>query len=137
MREISQWRLYSLRGAYLLLAGGLIAFMWPRVLVASGLAHMDGVATAMFAALPVLALLGLRYPLQMLPVLFFDMIWKVIWLSAVALPRWQTDTIDPAIAGSIVDCSVAIVFLFAIPWDYVAHHYLLKPGELWWERGKA
>jgi hypothetical protein len=134
VQDISLWRLYLLRACYLLLAVGLVIFMWPRVLIASELRHMDGVATTMFAALPVLALLGLRYPLQMLPILFFDMIWKVIWLSSVALPRWQSDTMTPAIAGTVFDCSVAVILLAAVPWDYVAHNYLLKPGERWWPR---
>lgn len=134
MRDVSLFRLYLLRASYLLLAVGLIIFMWPRVLLASGLAHMDGVATAIFAALPVLALFGLRYPLQMLPVLLFDMIWKIIWLVSVALPRWQSDTITPAIASSIFDCSRGAIFLLTIPWDYVAHHYVFKPGERWLPR---
>jgi hypothetical protein len=137
VQDIALWRLYLLRACYLLLAVGLIIFMWPRVLIASELRHMDGVATAMFAALPVLALFGLRYPLQMLPALFFDMIWKMIWLVAVALPHWQSDTMTPDIAGSVFDCSVGVVFLIAIPWDYAAHHYLLKPGDRWWPRRKA
>jgi hypothetical protein len=137
VRDVSLLRPYLLRASYLLLADGLMVFMWPRVIFASRLDHMDGVATAMFAALPVLALIGLRYPLQMLPVLLFDMIWKVTWLTSVALPRWQNGTIDPNIAGSIVDCSVAIVFVLTIPWDYVVHHYVLKPGERWWPRRTA
>jgi hypothetical protein len=137
VQDVSLFRLYLLRGCYLLLAGGLIVFMWPRVLIASELRHMDGVATAMFAALPVLALLGLSYPLQMLPVLFFDMIWKAIWLTSVALPRWQADTMTPAIASSVFDCSFAAVFLVAIPWGYVVRTYALGRGDRWLPRGKT
>ena len=86
MNEVSLVRLYALRATYLLIVVGLGIEIWP------GIIHhekpwelMQGVVNCVLAAVSLLALLGLRYPLQMLPLLFFEMVWKSIWLIVVAL----------------------------------------------------
>ena len=44
---------------------------------------------AMFlGALSILAVLGVRYPFKMLPLLFFELLWKVMWLVGWGLPLW-------------------------------------------------
>ena len=60
---------------------------------------MTGVVTSMLVAMSVLALLGLRYPVQMLPILLFEAAWKVFWLTAVALPLWLNHQMDRAAAS--------------------------------------
>jgi hypothetical protein len=58
--------------------------------------EMDsGVKVCMLFALSVLSILGLRYPLQMLPVLFWEFTWKASWLLAVALPHWRRGAMEP------------------------------------------
>jgi hypothetical protein len=81
--------LHLLRAGYLFVAGGILAFQWPTLIQHDpSWPLMEGVKTSLLAAVSVLALLGLRYPLQMLPVLLFEVTWKVIWGAAVALPLW-------------------------------------------------
>jgi hypothetical protein len=43
-----------------------------------------------------LAFLGLRCPVRMLPILLFEVICKVIWIAAVAVPHLVPDDIDAA-----------------------------------------
>ena len=43
----------------------------------------------MLGAMWVLACFGLRYPLQMIPVLLFELLWKTIWLVDYGLPQWR------------------------------------------------
>jgi hypothetical protein len=125
-------RLNVLRAGYLLLALGMGSQIWPELL-----SHpkpweiMHGVAAAMLGALTALALIGLRNPLQMLPLLFFELAWKAIWLTAIALPLWLAHRLDPASAETAGDCLVGVVFLVVIPWDYVWRAYIRRPGDPW------
>ena len=59
--EVSTFRLYTLRVAYLIMAGGLGAFIWPSVIRHSNdFAIAHGAETAMLAGLGAAAALGLR-----------------------------------------------------------------------------
>jgi hypothetical protein len=92
----------------------------------------NGVGTSLLAALSLLALLGLRYPLKMLPLLFFEITWKSIWLIAVALPVWAARSrIDADMAQTIQACLMAVIFLFVIPWRYVFTSFVRQAGDRW------
>jgi hypothetical protein len=91
-----------------------------------------GIGTSMIAALPLLSLLGLRYPLKMLPLLFFEMTWKAIWLIAVALPLWTSHAhIDDGTAQTIQACLMVVIFPILIPWNYVFDSFARQPGDRW------
>ncbi len=133
---VSVLSLYLLRGAYLLLVVGLAFTVWPNMLAHTTtsltLSPWPGIGNSMLAALPVVALLGLRYPLKMLPLLFFEMTWKAIWLLFVALPLWTSHAhVDDQTAATIQACLMAVIFPFLIPWRYVISTYLLQPGDRW------
>ncbi|HYE52855.1 MAG TPA: hypothetical protein VEB20_24880 [Azospirillaceae bacterium] len=132
MTEVSIVRLNVLRAAYLLVGLGLAVTIWPRLL-----SHgpdwplMNSVVAALLGGVSVLALLGLRYPLQMLPVLLFELVWKSIWLSLVAAPLWLAGQMDERTMGTVTDCLVTVVILPAIPWGYVVATYVKAPGAPW------
>ena len=92
---------------------------------------MHGVAASMLAAMSALAVLGLRYPLRMLPLLFFELLWKTIWLIAIALPLWSAGQMDADTAETVRECLVVVVFPIVIPWRFVLENYLRKPGDRW------
>ena len=75
-----------------------------------------------------LSLLGIRYPLAMLPILFMQLFYKTFWMFAVYLPLRAagrtTDLMQPFLIAIVID-------LLVIPWTYVFAHYLRKPGERW------
>ena len=132
MNDVSLFRLYLLRAMYLLIVVGLGIVIWPGVIHHEkpwGL--MQGVVNCMLAAFSMLSLLGLRYPLQMLPVLMWELLWKSIWLLVVALPLWSSGQMDPATWSTVTDCLPAVIIPFVIPWRYVVAHYLRKPGDRW------
>jgi hypothetical protein len=135
-REVSLLYLYLLRAAYLLLVVGLGTSVWPAMIHhepwALTLSPWRGVGTSLIAALPILALFGLRYPLKMLPLLLFEVTWKTIWLIAVALPVWLSHSpIDDDLAATIQACLMAVIFLFVIPWRYVFANFVQQAGDRW------
>lgn len=132
MTQISLFRLYLLRAAYAFMGFGIAFNFWPRVVHHSAAwPLMDGVVACMLTALSLLALLGLRYPLQMLPVLLFELIWKIVWLGAVALPLWAAGALDAERAASAVECLFGAILIPLIPWRYVFEYYAARPGERW------
>ena len=129
MTEVSAFRLYLLRALYLLIAVGLGITIWPQVIHHP--LSMHGSTSSLLGAMAVLAVLGIRYPLQMLPLLFFEMVWKTIWLIAVALPLWSAHQIDADTAESVRACLMGIIVPIVIPWRYVFENYVKKQGDRW------
>ncbi|MGB8032126.1 MAG: hypothetical protein WCF30_20950 [Terracidiphilus sp.] len=129
---VSLFRLYTLRVCYLILAAGLGAVIWPGVIShTSDFALKHGIQSALFAGLGLTAALGLRYPVQMLPLLIFEFTWKAIYLVAFALPLWRAHQITAAAAADIQAVAMVVIFVPLIPWGYVWRHYALKPGDRW------
>jgi hypothetical protein len=64
----------------------------------------------------------------MLPLLLLQLLYKLIWLMAVAFPMWSavraTDLTKAMVIGAVFD-------LIAIPWAYVWANYLKQPGDRW------
>ncbi len=85
----------------------------------------------MLAAFSLLCLLGLRYPLPMLPVLLWEVTWKTLWLLLVPLPQWRAGHIDESIKSSIFAVSMVVLVYLAIPWRYVFAHYVKARGDRW------
>jgi hypothetical protein len=136
MNEVSLFRLYLLRALYLFIIVGLALVKWTVVI--QHLFHldkpwelMDGVVTCMLTAFSVLSILGLRYPLQMLPLLLWELLWKTIWFFIVALPLWSSGQMDDATSMVAYECLIVVIFPFIIPWRYVFTHYLKNRGERW------
>lgn len=130
--DIATWRLYLLRAGYLLIAGGMGSQLLSTYLDPHKpwtLTH--GVMNAMLLSLVLLSILGLRYPLKMLPLLFWEITWKAAWLLTVAFPAWQSGTMNADIEGTVFDCSIVAVFLFIVPWDYVWRNFVTAKSERW------
>lgn len=132
-QEVSTLRLYLLRGTYLLIFVGLALLIWPGVIhPPKDLEHMRGVVRALLAGVSLMALLGVRYPLRMLPLLLFELTWKSIWVIAFGLPRWLAGTFTAGLQQTWFDCLISIpIFLVAIPWGYVWAHYVRERGDRW------
>ena len=133
MKDVGIVRLYLLRTMYLLIAGGLFVSIWPEIYASSGeSADSHTVVNSFLAALTLLALLGLRYPLKMLPLLIFLVLWKAFWLVVFALPMYMSDGMDEYAAGVAFACMMGVVLTpLVIPWRYVVDHYIVAKGAAW------
>ncbi len=137
MSEISTFRLYALRATYLLMVVGLGITNWPMIVSPpADLSHMSSVVRAVLGAVSLLALSGLRYPIKMLPLLFFELIWKTIWVIAYGLPLWSAGKLDAGTSETMMACVLGLViFPLAIPWGYAFRHYLKAPADRRVRRG--
>jgi hypothetical protein len=133
VNQVSTFRLYVLRAAFLLMAVGLALMIGPGLIdPPADLEHMRGVVWSLLGAVGLLALLGVRYPLQMLPLLCFELVWKSIWILAFGLPRWSAGTLDAGMRATWFDCAFGVVLtLLVIPWGYVFRNYVRRPGDPW------
>ena len=130
--DVSTARLYLLRAMYLIMAVGLGVMIGPLLFQPpAGVEHMRSVVRSVLAAVALLALLGLRYPLKMLPLLFFELIWKAIWMLVYGLPLWLAGPLDAAFAATIKDNLTAVLLIVAIPWGYAWRHYVNAPSDRW------
>jgi hypothetical protein len=127
--EVSLVRLYILRAMYLLLViGGAIVFL-PQLVGHEPTAR--GVIPSMLGGLWLLACFGLRYPVQMLPILLFELAWKTIWLIDYGLPQWRAGGHTAQFTEDFKAIALGMILIPIIPWGYVFRHYVKMPGARW------
>ena len=131
--EVSMFRLYLLRAMYVFIAVGLAVQKWPGILnPPADIPHMGTVVGSVLGAVTLLAVLGIRYPLKMLPLLFFELVWKSMWVLMWGLPLWSAHQLTPERQETLIACLVGIVLVpLAIPWGYVFKQYVKAPGDPW------
>ena len=126
------WRLHAMRAGYALMGIGLALVKWPLVInYDQSFPLYEGVVAVLLTAMSLLAFLGLRYPIRLLPILLFECLWKLIWLGVVALPAATAGSVDAAMSKVLVNCSFVVVILAVVPWGYVGRHYVVAKGDRW------
>lgn len=136
--NVSQIRLYALRAMYLLVVVGLALSVWPDVFTDSKPFAMwssaQTVQTCMLGAFWLLCLLGLRYPLQLLPILLWELLWKTIWLLTVPLPRYLNGSFDESLMPNVIAIGMVVLVYLVLPWGYIYQQYVKKTGTPWRQR---
>ena len=128
---LSLTRLYLMRFGYLFMGAGLVLVKWPLLPEADALPLYEGVTLCLLTAMSLLALLGLRHPVKLLPVLLFETIWKLIWIALVAVPAMADRRLDGDTADVFVNCLFVVVIAAVTPWGYVWSNFLRGPSERW------
>src|SRR5215213_378203 len=137
MSEVSTFRLYLLRAMYVFMVVGLAIFkLGPAILHPENLSPQDSVVISLLGGFALLAVLGIRYPLKMLPLLFFEFVWKAIWVLALGLPLLLSGQLEPNVSfggtETLINCLLGIVLVSIVtPWGYVFKHYVKAPGARW------
>jgi hypothetical protein len=136
MYEVSSFRLYLLRAMYVFTVVGLAIEKLPALLHPATLSPGDSVILSVLGTTALLAVLGIRYPIKMLPLLFFELVWKAIWILVFGLPQLLSGGLDPNVTfggtETLFACMVGVVLVpLVTPWGYVLTHYLKAPGDRW------
>jgi hypothetical protein len=128
--EVSLVRLYVLRATYLLLVVGLGTLIVPSLINHEPMAR--GVIPSLLGGVWLLAFIGLKYPLQMLPLLMFEFAWKTIWLLAFGLPQWFAGQMPATFTEDFQNIAVGVILMpIVIPWGYVYRYYIRQPAARW------
>lgn len=133
MTDVPLWRLNLLRAFYLLVALGTAFNFGPLMLSHSDAwALRKGETGALLSGLALLSMLGLRQPLQMLPLLMFELVWKVIWLLLIGWPLWLAGAMTPAAQETALACLLGLVLTpLVLPWRHVWQRYGSSAAERW------
>ena len=133
MAEIPLYRLHVLRAYYALMGFGTMAVFWPSLLFHTDEWGADtGAQYSLLGALSPLALLGLRYPIKMLPIVIYEFLWKSLWFIFVAGPLWMHDRMTEEVWSNVFACGIAVVLTpIIVPWTYIWKTYVSAPTERW------
>lgn len=129
--QVATWRVNALRVIYLLIFIGTSSFVWQQLFLESGeWPVMTGVAKSMMAALGLLCLLGVRYPMQLLPLLLFETLWKTLWIFVIAVPALDSRQ-WAVVESTFYECVGIIIAYFVIPWSHVWYRFFRQSSEPW------
>ncbi len=134
---LALWQANVLRVGYLFMGGGLAIIKWPLLFGHPTWGVAEGTKECLFIALSFLALLGLRYPRRMLPILLFEVTWKLIWLGIVALPAWLDHDLVGALRTQFGAVALVVVIIVVIPWRYVFAQFVIAPADPWRRRSST
>lgn len=127
---IATWRVHCIRLLFLLMALFMGYFVWHNLIFASADVPVpQTLSRSMLAALALLSLLGVRYPVQMLPLMIYEVTWKTIWLLLIAFRAWLAGKWTPDIEALFNDCIGIVLAYTFMPWRYVWARYVVQPME--------
>jgi len=127
--EVSLARLYAIRAVALLGVYGLFTTVMTLVDHAP---DERGMLKAMISGLWIMCLITIRYPLKMIPILLFELVWKLLWLFFFGIPQWWTGVGSPRLGEDLWSIGAfPLVCVLVIPWGYVWRHYIKGPAERW------
>lgn len=131
--ELSLFRLYLLRAMYLLIGLAQGSQTWPAIVHHTRPWDMwHGVGMSFLGALTALSLLGVRYPVRMLPLLIFELAWKLLWVLAIWLPLRLAHRVDADTADVFFSIFLGVVLVpLVLPWGYVWKTFVTAPGDPW------
>jgi hypothetical protein len=122
-------QIWGLRVFYFLMLVFVTPTAWRALLTHEGpWDPLRAVAIAVWATYPALGLFGLFRPLRWLPLMFFTIGYKALWLGFVAYPLWKTGTLWDTPTGEVAGSFLALPLLAAVvPWGYAWRTYFALP----------
>jgi hypothetical protein len=120
--------IYLLRLLYGLMFFVLGKDTWTHILTHQGpWEPRDAMAWCVWAAFATQAGLGIVRPLKMLPILFLEVFYKVLWLIVVAYPLWSAGKLAGSPAEGTTNVFLWVVLpILVVPWGYAFSTYVYR-----------
>src|SRR4051794_12320440 len=97
---------------------------WSHILTHTG--PWDNTNAAAWCMWGSYSFIGILRPLKMLPIVLFEIVYKVTWLVIVAYPLWIKNELIGSPAEGMTRVFVWVVFpIVAMPWRYFFRTYIL------------
>lgn len=118
--------IYLLRLAFALTFLFVGADSWTYIFTHQGpWDHVKAVAFCVWASYSALSFLGIIHPLKMLPLMLFQIAYKVLWLIVVAYPLWSANQLTGSPAEEMARTFLWVALpILAVPWKYVFKKYV-------------
>jgi hypothetical protein len=89
---------------------------------------IQAAAISMWSAHSLLSLIGIFHPLKMLPLVLFEIVYKLVWLGVVAWPLWWANRlVGSPVEGMAYAFLPVVVPIVFVPWPYVFRKYIWGP----------
>jgi hypothetical protein len=118
--------IYLLRLLFSLVVVFVASDSWSTILKHQGQwDHVKAAAVCMWVAYSTLSIFALINPLKWLPIVMFEIFYKIIWLVIVAYPLWSTNRLAGSPAEEMTYAFAWVVLpIVAMPWGYAFRTYV-------------
>src|SRR3954462_10401521 len=119
--------IFLLRLLFLLMFLFLTYDVWSVILSHHGpWKNVKAAAWCMWGSYSVISFIGVIRPLKMLPIVIFEIIYKVTWLIIVAYPLWINNQLAGSAAEGMTRVFMWVILpIVAMPWRYFIRTYVL------------
>jgi len=126
-QDVSRINIYLLRLLFTLMFVFLSYDSWSHILTHSGTwQNTDAAAWCMWGSCSLISIIGIIRPLKMLPIVLFEIVYKVAWLMVVAYPLWVKDELAGSSAEEMAGVFIWVVLpILAMPWRYFFATHIL------------
>lgn len=126
VQKPQKWRLHIMRGLFFLNFISLAFDNWSTILFPKEqMDTLTGVTISFWASFSLLNLIGVRFPLKMIPILLLQLLYKSAWLIGTYLPAKNNGLLNDDLSSFFWVCVAGIVLnLLIIPWTYVYRNYV-------------
>jgi len=130
---VPKMNIYLLRLLFLLMFTFLTYDAWSHIFQHKGpWGITDAAAWCMWGSYSVISFIGIIRPLKMLPIVLFEIVYKLAWLFIVAYPLWIKNELAGSPAEGTTYVFIWVFFpIVAMPWTYFFKTCILgKPIRL-------
>jgi hypothetical protein len=87
---------------------------------------VNAAAWCMWASYSIISFIGIMRPLKMLPIVLFEIIYKIIWLVVIAYPLWVKNELAGSPAEEMTNAFMWVVLpIVAMPYRYFFRTFIL------------